>query len=363
MATKLFVKEQINNKYLKLCERHGLLPIKTTNFFQQKVSSEIDALNSTDGPLYRIVYPSDERIELIVPGERYDSVGDVDNMVCDTGNSIIRKYDDRIIFIPTNECVGHCQYCFRQSVLCNSFSNYSFQYKLDNLTNYLEKNEKITEVILSGGDPLILQTQSLAAIFKRLNKLSHIENIRIHTRALAYAPELLNDDEKLNLFAQNNVRLVFHFVHPYEICNKVIKVINKINDYKIRCYNQFPMLRKINDHPDVIIKLLNILDNLYVRNLSVFYPDAVAYSAAFRISFKRIFEIIDKINWHEPSWINAVKFTLDTAIGKVQRENLVVLDNKKNVAIFSRDGKTIEYPDFPKELDEAGELNILMWHG
>ena len=352
----------INQTYTDAVNKHKLLPIKVTPFFQRKIDKEVKFLGHTCGPLHRIAYPSHDRLNIKDAKERADFVNDAFNMQNTLTGIAIQKYQDRIIFFTTNECIAHCQYCFRQSFLADkqAQNKTNILNKLEKFITYLKATQKITEVILSGGEPMLLSMPELATIFTEIKKVPNIKHIRLHTKALTYAPELFTV-EKLKLFKQFSVRLVFHIVHPYEICTKVKRTIKRIKKFTIKCYNQFPLIRNINDHHEVIIKLLEELDELGVRNLSIFYPDAVNYSVNFRISFSRIFKLIDQINFNTPSWINALKFTLDTAIGKVQRENLLNLDKEKNIALFERDGKIIEYPDLDSKFDQPGDIKILLW--
>ena len=362
-STIVSEQQEINETFKLLSQHDRLLPIKVSPFYQRKVDEEVRKLGHTRGPLHRIAYPSLEKISLHTSQEQNDFVDDRGNMPSSFFNTIIQKYADRVIFFIASKCISNCQYCFRQDVLADTSSKYStIEEKLLLLERYLRENSKITEVILSGGDPMTLSYSELETVLNRLKKLN-LSSIRIHTRSLIYNPEIFNNDKLLALLKKTNVRLVFHIVHPYELCDEVVKIIGKINGFAIHCYNQFPILRNINDHVEVLLKHLTKLDELHIRNLSIFYPDAVKYSAAFRIRFKRLFNIMDEFNWRTPSWINATKFTLDTPFGKVQRENLQGYDDENNIAVFCRDGKIINYPDLPEHLDVPGKLEMLLWGG
>jgi lysine 2,3-aminomutase len=236
----------------------------------------------------------------------------------------------------------------------------SLEDKLRLLKEYLGKRKEIQEVILSGGDPMILPLHTLRPIIHTLQE-SHIESIRIHTKTICYSPNVFHDEEKLQLLGKAKVRIVFHIVHPYEICEEVKQTIQRIRSHGIRCYSQFPLLRNINDHPDLLIYHLKQLDNLEVRNLSIFIPDPIYYSGAFRVNIFRLFDLINQFNWRSPSWINSTRFVLDTPIGKVRREDMKSYDHDTSTATFEREGKQIMYPDFPASLDSPGELKTLLW--
>lgn len=353
----------INRDFQQLSKQESLLPIKVTGFFRKKIEEEIAALGHTEGPLHRVAYPSREKIEVRAPGEVADFVDDRHNMPKDSPDIIIRKYRERILFLPTSICAGHCQYCFRQDVLSEQHGQaaISLKDKLRLLKEYLKDKNEIKEVILSGGDPMILPLNTLRPIIHTLKDELNIESIRIHTKTICYSPSVFHDEEKLQLLGKAKVRLVFHIVHPYEICEEVKETIQRIRSHGIRCYSQFPLLRNVNDHPDLLIYHLKQLDNLEIRNLSIFIPDPIYYSGAFRVNLFRLFDLINQFNWRSPSWINSTRFVLDTPIGKVRREDMKHYDHETSTAIFEREGKQIIYPDFPASLDKPGELKTLLW--
>lgn len=236
-----------------------------------------------------------------------------------------------------------------------------FTNSVERLSGYLDTHTDAEEVILSGGDPMTLSASSLAKIFEVIKAHRNIRSIRIHTKAISYDPQLIIDERKLELLSAADVRLVFHLTHPYEVCDDVKEAIAKIRKAGIRCYNQFPILRQINDHHVVLIRHLEQLDQLGIRNLSIFIPDPINFSAPFRINLARLIGIIERINWFSPSWINSTRFVMDTMVGKVRREDMAEYDLNAGVATFKRDGKSVAYPDFPAELDVPGNLETMLW--
>ena len=126
-------------------------------------------------------------------------------------------------------------------------------------------------------------------------------------------------------------------------------------------YAQFPLLRGINDHSKVLIKLLVKMDELNIRPLSIFIPDPISYGAVNRISLSRIEKIMDEVNWNTPSWVNSTRFVMDTTIGKVRRENIIKRQGK--CITFMRDGKKeiVNYYDLDDGIDVASDVNILLW--
>ncbi len=340
----------------------GLLPIKISPFYGKKVEEEMGVLGHSNGPLARCVLPNMERFNLRAPGEVPDFVDDRQNMPDESPDTIVQKYTNRLLFFPTDICASHCQYCFRTSVLAEQHEKKlpSFEEKLEQLIEYLHAHPKVEEVILSGGDAMTLPPGKLIEVLRRLKEDANIAHIRVHTRTLAFSPKVFTED-KCQALSDADVRLVHHIVHPYEICDEVRRHIDRIDLHRIRQYNQFPILRQVNDHPEVLRRLLTDLDNLGIRNLSMFIPDPINYSATYRMTLERLFSMMDELNWTAPSWVNSTRLVLDTPHGKVRREDLSSLNAETGIASFQREGNTIIYPNLPPHLDIPGSLTTLLW--
>ncbi|MBF0197649.1 MAG: 4Fe-4S cluster-binding domain-containing protein [Planctomycetes bacterium] len=361
---------ELLDKYDTFRRDKRLLPVKCSSFYENKILEEEAQLGHKDGPLNRIIYPSQEKIDLKPAHEVDDFVEDRKNMPDQEHMDFIHKYSNRILYMPQSHCFAHCMYCFRQDILeekkGSSNSDMPNKYHRTNsitrLIHYIQSHPEITELILSGGDPLMLPAAELDHIFQMISEQTHIKDFRLHTRALVFSPRSFSD-KHIGVLSHYQVRLVHHIVHPYELCSVNKQVIDQLNHHGIRSYNHFPLLRKINDHTEVLIRLLSDLDDLHIRNLSIYFPDPVHYSSAYRISFRRLFELVNEFNKTTPSWINATRFCQDTIHGKVRIEDLVHYTPEQGYALFNRQGVPIKVPDHPLEWDEPGELSTILWKG
>lgn len=353
---------EIFTRYAEMARRENLLPVRVTPYYRQLVHEEVNILGGTHGPLYKVVYPTEERISERAPSETKEFVRDRDNMPAGLQDVVIRKYTNRLLFLITDKCAAHCLYCFRQDVLSEQHERDlpGLDGKLDALTEYLRANPEIEEVIFSGGDPLLVPFKTLQTCLQRISRETGVTNIRFHTRNLAFAPQVFNH-RLCSLLGDYNTRIVLHLVHPYELRAEAASAIKELNACGVRCYSQFPILRGINDHAEVLAQLLRALDELGVRPLSLFVADPINYSASFRITLTRLFSIMDELNWHTSAWINAVRLVLDTPIGKVRREDITEWDKERGLVTFSRNGQQVVYPDFPPEMDKPTDLRTLLW--
>jgi lysine 2,3-aminomutase len=353
--------------YAALAARERLLPIKVPAFYQKKLEAEAAALGHSEGPLHSMVRPTRQRFAPPAGGEVADWVDDRANMPVPGSRAIIHKYADRVLFMPTSVCAGHCQYCFRQDVLTDAHAEggdlKGLAAEVEKLTAYLASRPEVSEVVLSGGDPLTLSMRDLGLVLTAIRTVTTIRSIRLHTRTPAFAPKIFADDRKLDLLAEAGVRLVLHFAHPYEICDEVAAVLDRLDRHRIRLYNHFPLLRGVNDHRDVLARLIETLDDHRVRTLSVYVPEPIRHSAPFRVTLDRFFALQDELTATTPSWINAVRFTLDSPIGKVRREHIVARDRATGRVTFEKAGQRFVFPDFPPELDVRGDRDTMLWKG
>ncbi len=347
----------------------SLLPVKITPFYMSKLLAEQEKLSGRHGPLCRTAYPP--ALRQATPYDTPDSVGDRPHLVND---SIIHKYKDRLLFLPTSRCAGHCQYCFRSDLLTEQHNNErssnerNLTAKINQLTDYIQTQPQLQEVILSGGDPLTLGTGALQEIFSALHHVRPDLALRLHTRMLVFAPNALHNPEKIALLAKFNVRLVLHVVHPYELCDEVAETVAMLRSAKLRLYNQNPILAGVNDAAPVLMALLRRLDALDIQQLSFYVPDPVSYSAPYRVPMPILWQMMQELRWQTPSWLNHPPLVLDSPIGKLRREDLLLWHNAQtpeqpHKGVFMREGRQWHYTDLPEVLYQRGDAKTLLWQG
>lgn len=351
-----------SRRYVELARARRFLPEKISPFYRRKLEEEFEALGSFEGPLARGALASEDRLTLSAPHEIADWVDDRSNTPEGGEDATIRKYADRVLFTPTSICAGHCLYCFRQDILAERHEreDYAFDARLARLEALLDAEPALREVVISGGDPLTLPAAALRRVLEAVTARPGLRAPRVHSRAPIFAPQSVTAAKAAALGAAR-ARLVLHVVHPYEICGEVETGLRRLQAEGVRLYNQFPLLRGVNDHPEVLARIVEKLDDLGVRTLSVFVPEPIHGSAAYRVSLARIETIWREFRQTNPSWISAIRLALDSPLGKAQLEDL--LRREGDWAIFRRLQGEIRYPDFPAELDLPGSLETLLWKG
>jgi len=201
-------------------------------------------------PLLRQVLPVQQELQPF-PGFSLDPVGDL-NAVAEAG--VIHKYHGRVLLITTGACAVHCRYCFRRHFPYQELQ-LSGQ-KLDKALTYIAEREDIVEVILSGGDPLLLNDDKLENLLRRISAIAHVRRIRIHSRIPVVLPARITPSLLETLAAlPQKVVLVLHANHPNELSAEVGEACRQLSRHQVTLLNQSVLLDQVNDDPHVLGEL------------------------------------------------------------------------------------------------------------
>jgi L-lysine 2,3-aminomutase len=203
-----------------------------------------------DDPLLRQVLPiNDELVEY--PNFSLDPVGDIQAAV---QPGVLHKYQGRVLLINTGSCAINCRYCFRRNFPYNDLQLSKQQES--GAIEYIKSDPTITEVILSGGDPLLLSDARLASLIRQLEAIGHIKRIRIHSRLPIVLPARVTDElvKTLALCSKQTV-LVVHSNHANEINERVIAACKSLKNSGITLFNQSVLLKGVNDNAAILCEL------------------------------------------------------------------------------------------------------------
>lgn len=260
----------------------------------------------------------------------FDPTGD---RVHAKGGGVIHRYKNRILFTPTLTCPIICRYCFRKNTLTEK--DKIFSQNMGQLQKYLEEHPEINEVILTGGDPLILNNQKLELIIATLIQ-TRVKFFRIHTRTPIILPRRIDEGfiELLNIAVQNflRVNLVIHTNHLDEIDHEVKNAFLKLKMTAIDLRTQSVLLKDINDNVQDLYLLFEALISLGATPYYLHHPDVVRGGMHFYISPKKGREIYLKLRNLLPGWA-LPHYVIDHPTGEGKR------------LIFES-----EMPDFTKNL-------------
>lgn len=249
-------------------------------------------------PLLRQVFPLIDE-GLTVDNFVIDPVGDSLAM---TAAGILQKYHGRALLITTGACAIHCRYCFRRYFPYGDSNPLASQW-LQTLST-LRNDSTVNEVILSGGDPLVLTDLKLAAMVADLEKVSHLKRLRIHTRLPIVLPERI--DQHLLKWIQNTrlqVIVVVHANHANEIDDDVATALDKLLLAGCQLLNQAVLLKGINDSVKDLIDLSECLSDVAVMPYYLHLLDPVAGASHFDVPDLIAIKLISELRQQLPGYL------------------------------------------------------------
>lgn len=251
-----------------------------------------------DDPLLRQVLPVPEE-EAVVPGFMADPVGDGAVML---RPGLLRKYHGRVLLITTGACAIHCRYCFRRHFPYQEAhaGGDGFAEALE----YIATDASIREVILSGGDPLVLSDRRLGALSAALAAIPHVERLRIHTRVPTVLPERIND-EFIAWFAPLSVRkvVVVHVNHANELSPSARAALKRLQEGGATLLNQAVLLRGVNDTLDAQEQLVNALFDAGVMPYYLHMLDRVHGAAHFEVGEAEAQALVEAMRGRLPGYL------------------------------------------------------------
>jgi lysine 2,3-aminomutase len=249
--------------------------------------------NDPNDPIRRQVVPTAEEI---VPftGMMEDSLAeDMHSPIA----GLVHRYPDRVLMLVTTQCASYCRYCTRGRIVGNpnaTFSREEFEKQIE----YLKRTPQVRDVLLSGGDPLVLAPKLLEELLTRIREIPHIEVIRIGSRVPVFMPMRITDELTDMLRQFHPLWLNIHVNHPNEISAELAEACDRLSSAGIPLGNQSVLLRGINDCVNIQRKLVQALVQIRVRPYYLYQCDLVEGAGHFRTPVAKGIEIIEGLRGH-----------------------------------------------------------------
>lgn len=193
---------------------------------------------------------------------------------------LIQKYDSRVLLTLAGSCAINCRYCFRRHFPYNE--NLPSPAERNAIYQAIADDSAISEVIFSGGDPLLLSDERLGEILKNLNQIPHLKTIRFHSRIPVVLPSRLNESFFATLESCTHRKvMVIHSNHPNEFGASVRQALKRLQAHHVRLYNQSVLLRGVNDQAATLIALSECLEDHGVNPYYLHLMDRVANASHF----------------------------------------------------------------------------------
>jgi lysine 2,3-aminomutase len=259
-------------------------------------------------PIWRQCVPDSEEL---ADGNQLDDPLDEENLSPVPG--LIHRYPDRVVLLVSNACAVYCRFCMRKRhVGCRSDAS---RVSVDDVLRYIAETPAIRDVIISGGDPLLLEDDRLEEILCRLRAIPHVEIIRIGTRIPVTLPERITARLCRMLKRYQPLFINTHFNHPLEITAESSRACNQLADAGIPLGNQTVLLRGVNDDPRTMTRLMQQLLTIRVRPYYIHQMDLVRGTGHFRTSVARGIGIMEALRGHTSGMANP-HYVIDLPGGK-----------------------------------------------
>ena len=299
--------------------------------------------NDPQQPLRRTVIP--------VTAEHLQSLGEAEDPLGEEDDSpvpgLVHRYPDRVLFLVTDFCSTYCRYCTRSRMVGHGNTHKFSRDRWEKAIAYIEATPTIRDVLLSGGDPLTLPDSKLEWILSRLRGISHVELVRIGTKAPVVLPQRITPPLTRMLRRYHPLFMSIHFTHPDELTPEVREACERLADAGIPLGSQTVLLSGVNDSLETMKRLLHALLQIRVRPYYLYQCDPISGSSHFRTPVHKGIEIIQGLRGHTSGYA-VPTYVIDApgGGGKIPLLPEYVVGRDGNCLLLkSYDGHIYRYPD------------------
>jgi lysine 2,3-aminomutase len=269
---------------------------------------------------------------------------------------LVHRYPDRVLMCVSNTCAMYCRFCTRKRRVGNPTIGY-LNNELLAQVKYIEKAPSIRDVLLSGGDPLLLSDEKIEYLLKKLRAIPHVEIIRIGSRVPCTLPQRITPELCSMLKKYHPLYVNIHFNHPREITSESERACGLLADAGIPLGSQTVLLKNINDDPETMKSLVQSLLRIRVKPYYIFQMDLVRGTNHFRTRVETGIKIIDSLIGHT-SGLAVPRYIIDTpgGGGKIPLQPSYVQGVKDDQIILRNyAGDTYTYPQTPSSSNEESD--------
>ncbi len=320
-----------------LLQAGAKLPVAVTPYYMALVAAD-----DPDQPLRRTVIPR--------PGELLRSAGESDDPLGEDADSpvpgLVHRYPDRVLLLVNDSCSTFCRYCTRSRMVGHG-QLAALPERVELGLEYIRRTPTVRDVLLSGGDPLLLSDERLGWILERLRRIPHVELIRIGTKVPAVLPQRITPPLCRTLKRFHPLWMSLHFTHPEECTPECATACGRLADAGIPLGSQTVLLRGVNDSVETIKRLVHELVKMRVRPYYLYQCDPISGSAHFRTPVSKGLEIIEGLRGHTTGYA-VPTYVIDApgGGGKIPLQpDYVVGREGSDLLLRNYEGKIFRYPD------------------
>ncbi|HPC94228.1 MAG TPA: KamA family radical SAM protein [Sedimentisphaerales bacterium] len=247
--------------------------------------------------------PSDEETYTVMPGLEH-------------------KYPSTVLLLVSNVCEGICRYCFRKRVFLRP--QWEYLRDIPAAMAYIADHREITNVLLTGGDPLVLATSKLADLVGRIRQIDHVQIIRIGTRTPAFNPYRIIEDPTLTDMVRQystprkRVYVMTHFIHPRELTDVAVEAVDALQKAGAITANQTPLIHGVNDDPETLATLLARLSFIGAVPYYIFQCRPAVGNKAYTVPIETGCEIVEQAKSRVSGLAKRLRYVMSHASGKIE---------------------------------------------
>jgi len=302
-----------------------------------------DLIDTSDpfDPVGKQFVPTTAELD-IEPFERADPIGDDRHSPV---RGVVHRYRDRVLLKLTHVCPVYCRFCFRREMVGTGEDQMLSPHELEAALRYIADHPEIWEVIMTGGDPLMLSPRRIGEITQRLSAMSHVRVLRWHTRMPVADPQRITQELIRAVKCAKTTYVSIHVNHARELSDAAREAIGRLADAGIPLLSQTVLLRGINDDAGILEELMRALVELRVQPYYLHHPDLAPGTAHFRVTIAEGQKLMRELR-ARASGLCLPHYVLDIP-GGYSKANLAPSDVEMNEAshrLRDAEGKLHDYP-------------------
>lgn len=292
-------------------------------------------------PIRKQVIPREGEM-YVAQEEMLDSLGEDEHSPVP---GLVHRYPDRVLFLVTDRCASYCRYCTRSRLVSNA-QDYNFHPEYEQGLRYIESHPEVRDVLLSGGDPLLLSDKKIEHLLSRLRAIKHVEFIRIGSRIPVFLPQRITPELCEIFKTYGPIWMSIHVNHPKEATAELRDACDRLSFAGVPLGNQSVLLAGVNDDLDVMKALVHRLLRMRVRPYYLYQMDLITGGAHFKVDVRKGLEIIEGLRGHTTGYA-VPQYVIDApgGGGKVPlNPNYVHAITEDEVVFHNYEGREFRYP-------------------
>jgi len=339
--------EEVNDKFV----------FRTNDYYQSLIDWD-----DPEDPIRRIVMPDVQELD------DWGQLDASDEESYTVAKGLEHKYDSTALLLVNEVCAAYCRFCFRKRLFMDE--NEEVTKDVSDGLEYIRTHKEISNVLLTGGDPLIMSTSKLEPIIQKIREVDHVNIIRIGTKIPAFNPMRIYNDPSLEAMfrkystPEKRIYVMAHFNHPRELTPEAVRGINFLLNAGAIVVNQTPMIAGVNDDPDVLAEMFNKLSYIGVPPYYVFQCRPTLGNRIYVTPIEEAFEIFETARTRCSGLAKRARFVMSHATGKIEVVGLTeryiyfkylrspIEDNDAKFMVYKRDPDAYWFDDYKELVDE-----------